>query len=523
MEQQAPGSPSPNTSDRTRVIGLVLGVVAFTALTVFPVDPGNDPASRLAAIAALMAIWWMTEAIPLFATALLPLVLFPLLGIMSGKETAPSYINSVIVLFIGGFMIALTMQRWNLHRRIALNIIRLVGGGPARIVLGFMVAAAFLSMWISNTATAVTMVPMGLAVVLQVEERLGADNPSAHRFSVGLMLGIAYGCSVGGMTTLVGTPPNLSLVRIFEIMFPEGPSIAFGQWMIVALPVGAIMVVIAWLVITRVLYRAPPEVKVEAAVVERELERLGPITFEERAILAVFAATALLWVFRVDLNLGTFTLPGWSRLLPWPGFVDDGTVAITMASLLFFIPGRGPDGEPTRLMGTEVIPRLPWNVVLLIGGGFALAVAFQQTGLAEFIGGQFAAAGELPVFVLILLVCLALTFLTELTSNTATTEMILPILASVAVVTGTHPLMLMIPATMSASCAFMMPVATPPNAIVFGSNRLTIAEMARAGIILNLIGAVVIASIVYTLGLVVFGIEPGVLPGWAESLASGEH
>ena len=228
MEMQATGPSSPNTSDRTRTVGLVLGVVAFTALTVFPVDPGNDPASRLAAIAALMAIWWMTEAIPLFATALLPLVLFPLLGVMSGKETAPSYINSTIVLFIGGFMIALTMQRWTLHRRIALNIIRLVGGGPARIVLGFMIAAAFLSMWISNTATAVTMVPMGLAIVLQVEERLGAGSPAAHRFSVALMLGIAYGCSVGGMTTLVGTPPNLSLVRIFEIMFPEGPSIAFG-------------------------------------------------------------------------------------------------------------------------------------------------------------------------------------------------------------------------------------------------------------------------------------------------------
>ena len=523
MEMQAAGPAGPNTSDRTRVVGLVLGVVAFTVLTVFPVDPGNEPASRLAAIAALMAIWWMTEAIPLFATALLPLVLFPLLGIMSGKETAPSYINSTIVLFIGGFMIALTMQRWNLHRRIALNIIRLVGGGPARIVLGFMIAAAFLSMWISNTATAVTMVPMGLAIVLQVEERSGAGSPGAHRFSVGLMLGIAYGCSVGGMTTLVGTPPNLSLVRIFEILFPEGPSIAFGQWLIVAFPVGAIMVVTAWLVITRVLYRAPPEVKVEAAVVDRELERLGPMTFEERAVLAVFAATALLWVFRVDLNLGAFTLPGWSRLLPWPGLVDDGTVAITMASVLFFIPGRGADGERTGLMGPEVIPRLPWNVVLLIGGGFALAAAFQQTGLAQFIGGQFVAAGALPVFVLILLVCLALTFLTELTSNTATTEMILPILASVAVVTGTHPLMLMIPATMSASCAFMMPVATPPNAIVFGSNRLTIAEMARAGIILNLIGAVVIAGIVYTLGLVVFGIEPGVLPPWAQSLASGDH
>ena len=505
VESQATAPSGPNTSNRTRTVGLVLGVVAFALLTVFPLVPDNDPASRLAAVAALMAIWWMTEAIPLFATALLPLVLFPLLGIMSGKAAAPSYINSTIVLFIGGFMIALTMQRWNLHRRIALNIIRLVGGGPARIVLGFMIAAAFLSMWISNTATAVTMVPMGLAIVLQVEERMSAGDPGAHRFAVALMLGIAYGCSVGGMTTLVGTPPNLSLVRIFEILFPEAPGIAFGQWLIVAFPVGVVMLVTAWLVITRVLYRAPPEVKVDKDVVETELARLGPITFEERAVLAVFAATALLWVFRVDLNLGTFTLPGWSRLLPWPGLVDDGTVAITMASLLFFVPGRNPDGERTRLMGTEVIPRLPWNVVLLIGGGFALAAAFQQTGLAQFIGGQFAAAGALPVFVLILLVCLSLTFLTELTSNTATTEMILPILASVAVVTGTHPLMLMIPATMSASCAFMMPVATPPNAIVFGSNRLTIAEMARAGIILNLIGALVIASVVYTVGLVVFG------------------
>ena len=523
METQAIGPPGLNTSERTRVIGLVLGVVAFTVLTLFPVDAANDPASRLAAVAALMAIWWMSEAIPLFATALLPLVLFPLLGIMPGKETAPSYMNHVIVLFIGGFMIALTMQRWNLHRRIALHIIRLVGGGPARVVLGFMIAAAFLSMWISNTATAVMMVPMGLAIVLQVEEQMTEGHPGAHRFAVGLMLGIAYGCSVGGMTTLVGTPPNLSLVRIFEIVFPDGPEIAFGQWMIVALPVGATMLLLAWLLITRVLYRAPPEVEVQASVVQRELERLGPITFEERAILAVFAVTALLWVFRVDLSLGAFTLPGWSNLLPWPGLVDDGTVAITMASLLFFIPGRGPDGERTRLMGTEVIPRLPWNVVLLIGGGFALAAAFQRTGLAQLIGGQFAAAGELPVFVLILLVCLALTFLTELTSNTATTEMILPILGSVAVVAGIHPLMLMIPATMSASCAFMMPVATPPNAIVFGSNRLTIAEMARAGIILNLVGALVIASVVYTLGLVVFDIDPNVLPAWADSMSAGEH
>ena len=505
-----------------KAVGLALGVVAFVLLLLFPVDADNAPASRLAAVAALMAIWWMTAALPLFATALLPLALFPLFGVMAGRDTAEAYMNSTIMLFIGGFMIALTMERWNLHRRIALTIIHYVGGGPARIVLGFMVAAGFLSMWISNTATAVMMVPIGLAIVLQIEERLG---DAARKFTVGLMLGIAYGCSVGGMTTLVGTPPNLAFARIHQVLFPDAPEIAFGQWLVVAFPVGVAMLLIAWVLITQVLYRAPREVAVSRTAVAVERAKLGPVTFEERAVLVVFAITALLWVFRVDLNLGGIKVYGWSRLLPWPELVDDGTVAIFMASVLFFIPtkGKGPgEGEGDaqgeergRVMGAEVIPRLPWNVVLLIGGGLALASGFQHTGLAALIGGQFEAAGALPTFALILLVCLAITFLTELTSNTATTEMILPILASVAVLTGTHPLVLMIPATMSASCAFMMPVATPPNAIVFGSNRLTIAEMARAGIVLNLVGALVIALVVYSLGLVVFDIDPGNVPDWA--------
>ena len=519
--------PQPAFQLNTKNIGLWLGVLAFGLLTVFPVAAENEPASRLAAVAALMAIWWMTEAIPLFATALVPLAVFPFLGVMSGRETAETFMNSTIVLFIGGFMIAVTMQKWNLHRRIALAIIHYVGGGPARMVLGFMVAAGFLSMWISNTATAVMMVPIGLAIVLQIEERLAAapDDAGAHKFAVGLMLGIAYGCSVGGLTTLVGTPPNLAFARIHQLLFPEAPEIAFGQWLVVAFPVGVIMLLAAWLLITQVLYRAPRDIAVSRDVVAAERAKLGPITFEERAVLVVFALTALLWVFRVDLNLGGFQVPGWSRLLPWPKLVDDGTVAIVMACSLFFIPARG-DGDDAgagrksaRVMGAEVIPRLPWNVVLLIGGGLALATGFQRTGLAALIGNQFEAVGALPTFVLILLVCLAITFLTELTSNTATTEMILPILASVAVVTGVHPLVLMIPATMSASCAFMMPVATPPNAIVFGSNRFSIAEMARAGIVLNLLGAVVIATVVYTVGLVVFDIDPANLPDWAGAIA----
>ncbi|MFG1691708.1 SLC13 family permease [Gemmatimonadota bacterium] len=507
--------------DKGRMVGLWLGAASFFLLMVFPVDPGNASASHLAAVALLMAVWWVSDAIPLFATALLPLVLFPVLGIMGGRETAPIYFNSTIVLFIGGFMIALTMERWNLHRRIALSIIHAVGGGPARIVLGFMLAAAFLSMWISNTATAVMMVPIGLAMVLQIEDEFEGEKDRTHSFAVGLMLGIAYACSVGGLTTLVGTPPNLSFVRIFEILFPDAPSIAFGQWIVMALPIGVVMLVIAWILITRVFYRTPADLTVDREVVTKERAALGSISFEEKMVMGVFAATAVLWVFRVDLNVGLFNIPGWSRLLPYPEMIDDGTVAITMASVLFFIPTRDRSRGDRRVMGPDVIPRLPWNIVLLFGGGFALAAGFQRTGLAQLIGDQFQAVAGLPPFVMILLVCLTLTFLTELTSNLATTEMILPILAAVAVATEIHPLILMIPATLSASCAFMMPVATPPNAIIFGSDRLTVGEMARVGIVLNIVGALVIATVVYTVGTVVFDIDPTVLPEWATSLASG--
>ena len=532
-------------SPRGRAIGFWLGLGCFLLLLVFPIDPANLPASRLAAVASLMAIWWVSTALPLFATAILPLVLFPLLGIMSGNDVAPVYFNSTIVLFLGGFMIALTMERWNLHKRIALGIIHAVGGGPARIILGFMVAAAFLSMWISNTATAVMMVPIGLAMVLQVEERAGAEH--SRTFTIALMLGIAYGCSMGGLTTLVGTPPNLSFQRIFQIIFPEAPPIDFGTWIVMGLPIGVTMLALAWLLLTHVLYRPSSEVRIPRDVIERERANLGPISFEERSVAMVFAMTAILWVFRRDLELGFATIPGWSNLLPHAGLIDDGTVAIAMASLLFFLPVRGGTprmpstagtdfasrlpaplrklaqfGAADRLMGAEVIPRLPWNIVLLFGGGFALAAGFQETGLANIIGNQFQGLGGLPDFAVILLVCLTLTFLTELTSNLATTEMILPILASVAVLTGMNPLMLMVPATLSASCAFMMPVATPPNAIVFGSDRISVGEMARAGIFLNLVGALVIATLVLTLGETVFGIESGVMPDWATEAAAGE-
>ena len=498
---------------RGRSIGLWLGPLLFLSVLLLDLKPGEPEVTRMAAVALLMATWWITDAIPLFATALLPLLLFPLLGFEATGATAPVYFNSTIVLFLGGFMIALTMEKWDVHRRIALWVIRAVGGGPARIVLGFMLAAAFLSMWISNTATAIMMVPVGLAVILRMEEQFGRD--ATRTFSVSSMLGIAYACSAGGIATLVGTPPNLSLQRIFAITFPEAPPISFGVWFVMALPIAMLMLCFAWLLITRVLFRVPAEVSVDREIVECELRKLGPVGFEERAILAVFATTAILWVLRAPIEIGPLTVPGWSSLLPYGELVDDGTVAITMACILFLIPTRSPGAKSARVMGPGVVRRLPWNIVLLFGGGFALAHGFQTTGLARFIGESFGGLSAVPPLVLILSICLAMTCLTELTSNTATTEMVLPIFAAVAVATGVHPLLLMVPATLSASCAFMMPVATPPNAVVFGSHRVKIAQMARAGLFLNVIGAVVITLIFRTLGPLLFGIEPGVLPEWA--------
>jgi len=490
-----------------RSVGLGLGPVLATATMWLAADLSPPSAGRMAAVAVLMATWWITEAVPLAATALLPLVLFPLLGITSTRQVAPEYVNSTIFLFVGGFLIALAMQRWGLHRRIAVAILLAIGGGPSRIVLGFMVASAFLSMWISNTATAIMMVPIGLAIVLRLEER---HEPAATRpFTLALMLGIAYGCSLGGMATLVGTPPNLVFARIYEISFPQATPVAFGPWLVMALPISAVLLAIVWLLLVRVFCRAPAALRVDREVLARERRDLGPISSEERAVLAVFTATALLWVFRTDLVLGIATVPGWSRLLAHADLVDDATVAIAMASLLFLVPVRRSGTDRRRLLELDVFADIPWHIVLLFGGGFALAAGFEASGLSERVGDGLAGLEGAPVVAVIATVCGGLTFLTELTSNTATTNMILPVLASLAGAIQVDPRLLMIPATLSASCAFMMPVATPPNAIVFGSGRVRIADMARIGLAVNLIGVVVITTMFLLVGARVLGVSAG--------------
>lgn len=489
-------------------MGLVLFVGVLGSLRLSGVEP---PICRMAAVAALMAVWWITESVPLAATSLLPFVLFPVLGLMTSREIAPKYINSTIFLFLGGFLIALAMERWNLHRRVALRTLLAFGRSPALLVLGFMCACGFLSAWISNTATAVAMLPVGMAVLTGLEERWGRDKTGT--LATCLMLGIAYACSIGGLATLVGTPPNLILKTIFESTFPEAPRITFAQWSLVGAPLSLIMLFVTWFVLTQWLYRPDPTLRIDRDLLKQQYAELGPMQPEEKAVATVFAVTALLWMFRVDIRLGESVMPGWSRLFNQPELIDDGTVAIGMALLLFLLPAREP-GE--RLLTAKVFGRVPWGIILLFGGGFALAAGFKDSGLSTWLAETlFRGVGSLPALGIVLAICLSMTFLTELTSNAASTQMMLPILASVALAQSIHPLLLMIPATLSASMAFMVPVATPPNAIVFSSGWLTVRQMARAGIVLNLLGVGLTVIAVYVVGTQVFHIPPTGMPAWA--------
>lgn len=485
--------------------GLFLGPFLFLTTLFLNFDPNNPQITKMAAIALLMSIWWITDAIPLYATALLPIALYPFLGISGATEIAPVYFNRVIFLFIGGFIIALSMEKWNLHKRIALYIIKIIGTNPSNIVFGFMIASAFLSMWISNTATAIMMLPIGLAVITRIESKFGKKE--TRNFSIGLMISIAYACSIGGIATLVGTPPNLSFTRIFEISFPGANTISFGTWFTMGLPLSIILLILSWLVITKIIFRQSKKIVIDTSEIKKEYKKLGRMTYEEKVVLIIFSLTALLWIFRNEIDLGVFKITGWSYILKNPEMIDDSTVAIFMALILFIIPSGSKNVSSKTIIGADIVKKLPWDIIILFGGGFALAKGFQDSGLSPFIGNKFQTLTEInPIFV-ILFVCLTITFLTELTSNTATTEMILPILASVSVAMKINPLLIMIPATISASCAFMMPVATPPNAIVFGSGRIKISDMAKSGIILNFIAVIVVTLFFYFIGTNIFKVD----------------
>jgi sodium-dependent dicarboxylate transporter 2/3/5 len=486
-----------------------LGLLIFALIIFMPQPSGMNIASqRVAAVAALMACFWITEAVHIAVTALIPLVLFPILGIADAKGTASMYANDLIFLFLGGFIIALAIQRWNLHLRIALRTIQIVGYSPPKLVLGFMTATAFLSLWMSNTACAMIMVPIGIAVI----EKLKGDTKITNNrndFAKPLLLGIAYGSSIGGMGTLIGTPPNLVLANALETMY--GFRIDFGSWMMVGIPLVAIFLPLAWLVLTRVVYRLKSQDSTGSRdLIRQELERLGSMSPEEKRVLTVFVLVVFFWIFSTPKDFGAFTLPGVESFIP---FSTESTIAMVGAVSLFFIPAG--KGKRLFLMDWDNAKKLPWGILVLFGGGLAIASGFKDTGLATWIGAQVESFAQCPTLILVAIIVTILIFLTDFTSNTATAAMMLPILAGVATGIGENPLLLMIPATIATSCAFMLPAGTPPNAIIFSSGQVTIMDMVKAGIFLNIIALILITAVTYLIAVPVFGIEVGVLPVWA--------
>jgi sodium-dependent dicarboxylate transporter 2/3/5 len=469
--------------------GFWLGPVAAIALLLVPTD--ETLALRAAAVATLMAIWWITEAVPLAATALVPIVLFPLLGVLRATDTAAQYANPIVFLFLGGFILALAMQRWGLHRRIALGIVARVGTQPKQLVFGFMLATAFISMWISNTATAAMMIPIGIALCDLLRPK---DADAAFPFGTALMLGIAYAATIGGVATLIGTPPN----AVFAAAAAEqlGRPVGFAEWLAVGLPVAGLLLPITWLVLIRLF---PPGDLGSGAtdLIAHERASLGPIQRGEKITAIVFALMALAWIFREPKPFGTFTLPGLATL--WPA-IDDSTIAIGGALALFLLPAN----RETRVLTWDDTKNLPWGVLLLFGGGLALARAFETSGLSGLVGQSVQGLGAAPPVVIVLIAVALFIALSELASNTAVAAMAMPILAATAIGLGLEPVPFMAVGALASSCAFMMPVGTPPNAIAFATGHIRVADMARAGLILNIVSALIIVVVGLLLAPAVF-------------------
>ncbi len=474
-------------------IGLFLGPTLFTLTLLFfaPADLSFE-ARAVLATTLWVATWWITEAIPIPATSLLPIVLLPITGALSNATVTSAYGDDIIFLFLGGFFIATAMEKWHLHRRIALAIIAFVGTSTQRILLGFMLATAFLSMWVSNTAAVMMMIPMALAITAQVADALQGTPEAVDIpvFEKALIFGVGYAGTIGGMGTLIGTPPNIILAAQARELFDV--EISFADWMLLGVPVVVTLLAVTWFYLGRIAFPMRISgIPGGKALIASERAKLGTIGFEERVVAAVFAGAAFLWISREFL---------WSGLVPE---LRDGMIAIAAAVTLFIMPRSNGGG---RILEWKDSKEIPWGILLLFGGGLAIAAGFRETGLSSWLGSQLTVLDGMNLVVIIASATLLILFLTEITSNTATATMILPVVASLALALEIHPFALMIPCAMAANCAFMLPVGTPPNAIIFASGKLTILEMVRAGFIVNILAAALIVAAVYFLSPAVFDI-----------------
>jgi solute carrier family 13 (sodium-dependent dicarboxylate transporter), member 2/3/5 len=446
-----------------------------------------------------VATWWITEAIPIPATSLLPIILLPVTGALDSGTVTSSYGDDIIFLFLGGFFIATAMEKWNLHKRMALAIIAFVGTSTQRILLGFMLATAFLSMWVSNTASVMMMVPMALAITAQVAHSLQGKpgQEDIPVFEKALLFGVGYAGTIGGLGTLIGTPPNIILAAQARELF--GVDISFAGWMLIGVPMVIVLLAICWVYLGRVAFTMHiKSLPGGRQLIQQERHALGPISYEEKAVASVFCFAAFMWITRGFI---------WSDILPE---IRDGMIAVTAAVLLFVIPARS--GGATRVLAWSDSKEIPWGILLLFGGGLAIASGFRATGLSDWMGSQLTVLDGLHLMVMIGSAALLILFLTEITSNTATATMILPVVAGLALALDIHPFALMIPCAMAANCAFMLPVGTPPNAIIFATEKLKITEMMKTGFALNIIATILITLMVYFGVPIIWDLDLRVVP-----------
>lgn len=471
-------------------IGLILGPLVYLLIKLF-YNPNELSEEGLAILASTLwvAIWWVTEAVPIYVTALIPIILFPLSGGLELKQTTSAYGHKFVFLFVGGFILAIAIEKWRLHKRIALNIINIVGTKKSNIILGFMIATAFLSMWISNTATAVMIMPVGLAIISQLKDNPNTLENENTIFGKTLMLAIAYSASIGGMATLIGTPPNLVLAGVIKTSYDI--EINFLQWMSFGLPISLLLLFICWKYLTSIAYKFKDEnFKSGLKEINDQIKNLGKFSYEEKSVLIVFIATALAWITQ------SFII---KKYIPE---IDDTIIAIIAAVVLFILPDKSGDN---KLLSWSDTVKLPWGILLLFGGGMALAKGFDSSGLAVWIGNQMNFFSDIPLIILLLVLIAMVNFLTEITSNLATTAMLLPVLVALANTIDINAYYLLVGATVAASCAFMLPVATPPNAVVFGSKILNIDDMIKKGFWMNIISILILTAAVYWILPLIWG------------------
>ncbi len=481
------------------IIGLILGPLLFLVIMIFVDAEGlSFEAKCILASTTWMAVWWVTECVPISVTALLPIVLFPLTGGMDLATTTAAYGHKLVFLFVGGFLIALAIEKWHLHKRLALNIIRFTGSNKSRVILGFMLATAFLSMWISNTATSIMILPVGLAIISQLKDDPKTIENENEVFGKSLMIAIAYSASIGGMATLIGTPPNMVLAGVVEESY--GIKLNMFDWMKFGIPLSSFLLIICWLYLTKIAFKFKnEEFSAGKEEILRQIKKLGSFSNEEIKVLIVFALTALGWIFRGSIE----------TIFP---MIDDTIIAIFFAVTLFIIPTKNHKTNTTTLLVWNDTVKLPWGILILFGGGMAIASAFGKSGLALWIADLLQNLNDVSLFLIILIIVTSINLLTEVTSNMATTAMLLPVLVTIALAIEVHPYFLLVSATLAASCAFMLPISTPPNAVVFGSGFLKIEDMFKKGVWMNLISIITITLVVYFTLPYIFDMTAELLP-----------